>query len=53
MKVKLMADLFVKVLAIINDCIQQFEDDAEGEATQQGGGHALGHRHVAHQVGNH
>jgi len=36
MKVKLMADHFVKVRAIIKDLIQKLEDDAEAEATQKG-----------------
>jgi len=36
MKVKLMADHFVKVRAIIKDLIQKLEDDAESEATQKG-----------------
>jgi len=36
MKVKLMADHFVKVRAIIKDLISKLEDDAEAEATQKG-----------------
>jgi len=36
MKVKLMADHFVKVRAIIKDLVQKLEDDAESEATQKG-----------------
>ena len=36
MKVKLMADHFVKVRAIIKDLISKLEDDAESEATQKG-----------------
>jgi len=36
MKVKLMADHFVKVRAIVKDLIAKLEDDAEAEATQKG-----------------
>lgn len=36
MKVKLMADHFVKVRAIIKDLVAKLEDDAESEATQKG-----------------
>jgi len=36
MKVKLMADHFVKVRAIVKDLISKLEDDAEAEATQKG-----------------
>ena len=36
MKVKVMADHFVKVPAIIKHCIQNLEDNADAEATQQG-----------------
>jgi len=36
MKVKLLADHFVKVRAIIKDLISKLEDDAEAEATQKG-----------------
>merc|ERR1719276_789067 len=36
MKVKVMADHFVKVRAIIKDLVAKLEDDAESEATQKG-----------------
>jgi len=36
MKVKLLADHFVKVRGIIKDLIQKLQDDAESEATQKG-----------------
>jgi len=36
MKVRLMADHFVKVRAIIKDLVAKLEDDAESEATQKG-----------------
>jgi len=36
MKVRLMADHFVKVRAIIKDLVEKLENDAEAEATQKG-----------------